>query len=355
MDEKPIAISKKKAIMVYAVAIAVLLVTAAAIQLSISAYTPLDRCESIAVISNKYDCIKGLAVSTANTSMCSTIPSEYATGCYSAIAENTANASLCRKITNTSSEYQCISYVAERNGNSTLCNTEQEPYKGACYQVLAEKYANASMCAYAANQTGDEICISEIMSKRAFATDNVAYCSNVSSSLNSTVVDTIVLNVSNADLENVTLFLVGYAAKSTGQIAQQPVSAYSAKDFCVIGVAYASDNATACKYAEPALQPSCLEILSLKHSANITTSNFTQELQSCSTMGSYETICTQSVLIAEAIKTNNGSICTSLGTAESTCYSALAEYTKNASMCLKISNSTSANACSLAISLNETG
>ncbi|MEM3781516.1 MAG: hypothetical protein QXT43_00945 [Candidatus Micrarchaeaceae archaeon] len=347
--------SRKRMIIVYSAAIAILAVAAVAIQLIVGSYTPIQRCESIAAVPSRYSCLQNLAFNTKNQSICGALPSNYSSSCYSEIAENTTNASVCGKISSASSKYACMSYIALLNGNSTLCGEEQKPYEGSCYLAIAVKYANASMCSYSANQTEASACVSEVMAKRALATGNAAYCNNVSSSLNSTLVDEIISNVSNASLRNVSIALAGYAARATEQLTQQAVSPFSAKDFCALGVAYTSRNVTACEYAAPSLLSVCSGLVSLSSAHNTTVANFTLELQSCNSAGSYEAICREGILIAEAVKTENISLCASLGSAASTCYGAVAEYTKNASVCLKISNSTLASACAASVYLNATG
>ncbi|MGC8676111.1 MAG: hypothetical protein ACP5T3_01155 [Candidatus Micrarchaeia archaeon] len=354
MPENKTGYNRKRLVMIYAAAIIVVLVATAAIRLAVGSTSPLGRCSGIVVPQNKYACIQDLAQLDNNSSMCGMLPSAYAADCYYAIAKNETNASICKKISNATVMSECNAYVAAQSGNASICAGEGQPYNGECYFALAHKLLNASVCANIGNYTNRSICTSEILSYKAFSTKNIAYCYNISNSTNATIVNAVVANTSNPALENVTFALFGYSLNA-GQQAAAPQTAYSAKDFCMIGTAYLSGNLTECQQIEPKLQNLCYSTVSLATRHAPSAFNFTQALQLCSNAGAYETLCKQSVTIAEAIRTLNGTLCNELqGNSANICYSTLAEHEKNASMCSKIANATIASACQTEITLNGT-
>ncbi len=328
---------RKRLVIIYTAILALIFVASFAIQYRVSTESQVQKC------SGSYACLSSLANKTGNSSICGLMSGSYADNCYFSIAQSTSNSSLCSKITNLTYGAYCLDLIALHTGNMSLCSKAAEPYESYCYSSFANKQLEPSVCDRISNSTIRTICYSEVLAKIAFATKNLSYCANVSNSTNASVINTVMSNATSPSLRNATLQLSGYLL--------QPGAALSAKEFCEIGVGYLSGNKSICSVVPLYLTSLCAQIMSTRSAQQPL--NFTQELQACNSAGKYEVLCRQAVFLSEAVSTGNLSICSGMNASSSyVCYAAVAKAEKNQSICHYIANQSLATACIEGLSLN---
>ncbi|MGC8547617.1 MAG: hypothetical protein ACP5MC_01270 [Candidatus Micrarchaeia archaeon] len=328
---------RKRLVIVYVAMLALVFAVSFVIQYKVSTESQVQKC------SGSYACLSGLANKTGNSSICGLMRGSYSDNCYFSIAQSTLNSSLCDKITNITYSAYCLDLIALNTGNMSLCSKAVEPYQSYCYSSFANKQLEPSICTSISNGTIRTICYSEVLAKIAFDTKNLSYCANVSNSTNASVTNAVMNNATPPSLRNATLQLSGYLL--------QPGAALSPKEFCEIGVGYFSGNKSICSIVPLYLTSLCTQIMSSRSTQQPL--NFTQELQACNSAGKYELLCKQAVLLSEAVSTHNLSICSGMNASSSyVCYAAVAKAEKNQSICQYIANQSLATACIESLSLN---
>jgi len=337
-------VHRKRLVIIYSAIVIVIFAFSLGLQFGLSHETALRKCENIALYSYRYTCLFDLANTTGNSSICGLLPASYSNACYLSLARKTFDAVLCGKITNATYAASCFQSIALHTGNLSFCGREPAPFADACYSIFANKLANPSVCTYIKNLTSRTICSSEIFANLAFTTNNASYCNNVSNSSNTSITEAVMSNATMPSVVNVSLQLSSYLFQQGGHI--------SAKDFCEIGVGYITNNLSLCSRVSPYLNQACLQVINSK-SASQRAVNFTQALQACNFTGSYAKACIDAVLLSEAVKTGNLSICSQMNeTSGYVCYEALAKVKENASICSYIANKSISSACMEDVSLN---
>ena len=97
MRDAPDVADKDVKLRIYA-AVALILVAIAAISFLIQPNTStLSGCRSLLVANSKYECISALALKSYNASMCGSLSGQYANTCYDKVALASKNAKVWRR------------------------------------------------------------------------------------------------------------------------------------------------------------------------------------------------------------------------------------------------------------------
>ncbi len=339
----------KRKFIVYASAVIFLALIALVANILTSYSSQLQRCQSNSVAADRYSCLSTLALQTRNTSICGTLPGSNASNCYLNIAESSLNAHICNSVNNSAKRSSCIAYVATNTGSYAECSGIQEPYLSDCAFAAATKSDNASLCGSLSSPINSSECYSIAYTRTALAKNISSYCayvSTVNTSQNSIEVNYVMQNAGNGPDSSNALTLLYFSAPGLR-------ASYSARDYCYLNLALSKENSSLCSdISNVNFQNLCSQrVSSLSAGRNVTgltnqTLNYTQMLQACSGVSQYQTLCTNSVLLLEATKTLNASICAQLSqNVSNTCYSDIADTEKNVSLCSRISNSTAQQIC----------
>ncbi len=206
--------------------------------------------------------------------------------------------------------------------------------------MIANRKMNASICYAIQNSTLKAICTSEIFTKKAFAYANYSYYRNVSGLVNSTIAQQVVTNVTNATTKNISLTLEAYSGVEQSY-------AFSARDFCYIGVGYLTGNMSVCGSVSPTMIKVCMQVINERSAVPEQTQslNYSRAISACAESQEPQ-ICIQAVTLAQAIETKNVSFCGKLsGLTMAMCYGNLAKIENNQSICYLLKNSTQESAC----------
>lgn len=336
MQEESREAKSKPRLKAYLALTALLIILAGMSFLLVSGGGTLDACNRLIFSGSRYSCISGLALSQENASLCGS-SGPYSDSCYAQVAERTSNAGTCADVQNGTLMGSCISYVATAEGNYTLCTTAGEPYSSICKAGIAVSLGNATLCQPVVNATYHAICSSVIGIRLASFTNNAAYCVNVSSSEDK--------NLTNYIIANATAGQPSQSSYLLSSLSLLPNTAYTARDYCYITVASQTANPALCANVSAG---EAADVCSSQASAGTGnyTANFTQALAACEQAGSYAQACEESVIISQAVNTNNSTLCAQLsGGQDATCYSLLASTYNDSSYCGSISNSSERSAC----------
>lgn len=303
----------------------------------------LSRCNGIILVQSRDACFYSLAASTHNQSVCSLIQGGSAGGCYSAVAESILSPSTCQRAGSNSSVASCIAYIALATNSTLTCASLAAPYADRCLTSIAVKAGSLAICAKESNASNSQICSSVINLDLAYATLRPSYCAQASSSASKAILASII-NQTRGILPKGNASILS----SIGSLAFLPNQNYSARDICYMVLAFRTSNPALCANESASAQGLCA--YALRNYTNSSPTTYGQLLSSCAQFGQYRSICTQSVLLAQAINTKNISICAAFQAQLATeCYSSIAAKYRNASFCGYISNSTANNACLLQI------
>ena len=234
----------------------------------------LGGCKGLWVANSRYVCISALALKDYNASMCSGLPSPYADTCYSQVAQGSKNATTCASIVNASARSSCSVSVAEAAENYTLCGSAAEPYSSRCEEEVALYMREPKLCSGIANRTYAAECLSILNTRTAAASLSFAPCANVTASANKNVTETIIANLSEGALP-------AYAFNITSAVESVtflPNVSYTARDFCYTLVANMSRNSSLCSRVSPGVANEfCLrEAAAPSNLTSNSTENYTQ-------------------------------------------------------------------------------
>ncbi|MEM0094434.1 MAG: hypothetical protein QXF41_00355 [Candidatus Micrarchaeaceae archaeon] len=315
--------------------------------------TPLQRCLGIISLQNRYSCIMALSLSSGNASLCTYLPRSYEAECYYGLAINSSSSLLCYKAYNISSTLgsSCFEKVANSTGDYAICGALTGAERDSCISNVAIKNGNATLCSMLYNSTNGEICESAIYLGRAQETLNASFCTNVANTTDPSVIDSIFLKdkyassfVSNASLAA----LKNYASISTFGI--------SARDMCVTYVAVMLKNTSVCNTISPdEARQLCNSLVTIPKPSNVSLSNaFNSTI--CTKLGLNSEQCNLLSGLISAVASKNVTACGNLPPVTSyECYTAFAVQYKNTSYCGFIKNATANSACIEKVSLNVTG
>ena len=323
--------------------VTIVLVLVAAAALLIPRGTPLHQCNSLFFQQNKYSCISQLAFSSNNASLCGMMTGNYSSACYESMAERTGNASLCSNSLsgNTTTGSECFTYFANKTGNASLCAGAVEPYKMHCVTSLSVRSSSNASCSMLdpQNQT---ICSSSVGMSEAIVYGKANLCNLVSNSTDRQIENGILNNTPAVSS------LGGMASYMLTYLLAIPNESISPKDLCYLAVAGKTSNSSLCGYISSSqISQLCTSVSSR---ANVTPQSFnaSQILNACSSSSMYisEKQCIVYLTLSESIETDNITWCKTLGSDYyTTCYSSFASAFKNATYCSYISNITASNAC----------
>lgn len=351
MQAKKSEISEKEKemhgkLLLYAIVAVIILVLAILSTLFVHT-SPLKQCLNIVIQQNKIGCLLDLANSTSNASICNYLNGSYQAQCYNELAQKLDNATLCSRALDVYGPIgaACVEGLVNKTRTISLCNLLPGKYIQSCFFKGAVSTRNITACSFTGRNSG--ICTSSISFSDALLYGNIAYCYNVSDSANTTEVTEILSNLSTT--YNQTIF---GALTMLSSFGYSP----SARDLCMINTAQELGNASYCSLLASNLSRSlCLKFVYPRTASTTPAVNYTALLQSCANAGSYSEMCRNYVLISEAISTKNIQICKSLNqTLSFECFAALAQTYKNASYCGYITNATLNSACLLSVSYNAT-
>ncbi len=331
---------RREMLKIYAAAVVSIAVLALLSFLLVPSGTSLQSCRSLVVQGSRYTCITELALSQANVSLCSYENGSYADSCYSQVAMASNNTAECDGIKSPEVFGACVAYTASARDNYTACTQAAQPYSDRCIANIAVKLDNSTICGMMSNATFGSECSSIIAIRGAFSTKNATLCSAASSSSDSSVVDYIISNVSGST--------TGSSLQTGSAISAAiflPNSTYTARDYCYTTLATSTGNTALClNVSAGEAKTLCTEEAGAVSSNS--TANFTQILASCSSAGAYAQQCTSAVILAQAVSTQNATLCTELAqNQEYNCYSLLASTYSNSAYCSGIGNSTEMQAC----------
>ncbi len=324
-----------------------MLVTALLVVLAVASFAivppsnTLKSCMSLLLLASRYNCITRLAVSGLNASMCANEQGRYADSCYAQIAEKTDQSATCASIANGSARSMCITFIARAQNNSGLCQQANEPYASACTETVALRFGNLTLCSQIKNSTDSAVCYSVLNTRSAVSFKSPAYCRNVSNTTNRNVTLLVIQNL-NSGLNASSL---SSNFSFTGSLAFLPSISYTPRDICYTDLASIRQNYSLCNSVS-AGTARVLCGIGANATVNSSTANLTSLEKSCNNLGSYAQECIQSAILSQAVKTQNATMCTQLGSAlKVDCYSLLASTYSNATYCSNISNASEKNSC----------
>ncbi|VVB77275.1 Uncharacterised protein [uncultured archaeon] len=328
-----------KRLKLYLAATLLILIAALVSFLIVPAGSGAGVCSRYVIQQSKNTCIMNAALSGLNASACAQLPSAYSDTCYLQVAAKAGDSRVCGHVSDSAQAYSCTASIAISTGNYSLCGGIGEPYISKCREAIAVKSNNVSMCTGVPNATSSEICSAIIYIKKAQLSGKFQVCANVTGSNSQYVTDYVIGNISSSSTGPATG--IGSAFQ---QIAFIPNMTYSARDVCYDVLAEELGNATLCSMISGTSARN-LCAAQIKSNSNAT-SNYTQMLAGCAQMGYVSTACTQAVMLAEALRTRNASMCGSIGGAGSdSCYLALAKAYTNSSYCSYIVNASQRSSC----------
>lgn len=324
-----------------AVALA-LIVLALASFLIVPRGNSVRSCQQLVFASSKYACLTSLALSSRNSSVCGYAQGAYADSCYAQLAEKTNNTATCNRVQNGTVFSACVVAIASANNNYAACGSAAEPYASRCVDSIALRLNSQTICARVSNSTLSLECTSILGIRNAERTGSASYCRSVTNSTSKSVANFIIANFShsaNTSASSQSSFLLGY-------LYLLPNVTYTARDYCYITLATQNSNSSLCGFVSAGQARNLCTAQSGARVSSNATVNYTALLASCAKAGSYAQQCTQSVTLAQAVKTRNATLCGGLGSALSTsCYSLLASTYKNATYCSYISDPSAKSSC----------
>ncbi len=328
----------------------------------------IKNCLGIVLSNYRYSCISSLAQSTGNATLCSYMGKGSASdSCVYNIALNTSNASVCTEISTAGGQDSCIYAVANKTDSYALCSKLNSTAETSCLSHFASRLANVSLCNGIENSTADSICVSAAEISSVYMTSNALECALVSNSTTVATVNSIALYSgvydynTSAKVQNSSSLVLGVQSP-LGYMQFLPNVTYSARDLCYLYISYKSNNSAYCsEISNSTILGLCTGFLQQNATTRNTTKtvnvssssaansimNYTQisaVVCANSTLSVQE--CNSLVVISEAVKTRNASVCTALGGLSGySCYGALAKVYDNASYCAYITNTSFNSAC----------
>ena len=303
----------------------------------------LQQCSSIILGQSRDSCFYSLATSTQNQSLCALIAGSSSGACYSSVAESTLSPSTCQMAGSNQSVSECITFIAQATNNTLVCSSLGPTHMDGCVTSLAVRSGSLSTCATESNDSDRQVCVSVVNLDLASATLHPAYCMQVSNSSDKATLAAI-LNQTRGLLSGNNSSVLS----SISSLAFLPNQNYSARDICYTILAARTSNSAFCGNESASAQGLCT--YAVRNYTNSTPTSYSQLLSNCGQFMQYRGMCTQYVLLAEAINTKNVSICAGFQSSFAIqCYSSIAARYNNATFCGYIRNSTANNACLLQI------
>ena len=332
-------LEKRRWIVLVSVAIILFVIALFALFLAKPANT-LSSCSSRALPNLKYSCYEYFANQTKNATICNNIPVPTRYSCISNVALLSSNPNLCT-YTGMPSSYRnyCLDTLGVSTRNSSVCAEMNGTNESACAYGVAQalNFSSADACSYINNNTLMSTCYSKYYYEKAASTGESAYCNYLPSTPNETIMVDILSTASNfsriSDAYTYTYYNI------------------TPKGACYSNVAALTKNQSLCSDLSGITSQLCMESFITPKPLN--ESNL---LSSCSSVPSdLYSVCVEGVLLDEAVKTDNVSICLSMNQSsfKNSCISEIAAKTSNSTYCSYINNATLQGICASYINVSK--
>ncbi len=314
------------------------------------------NCKGILLGPSKDTCMFALALSSNNYSMCKSLTGSQDAQCYLQISENTGNSSLCRNASKYSSAWgnQCYLYFENKTGSASYCSGVIGTEHGSCLAASAIYNYNLSYCADISNFTQSSSCAQAVSMNSALRSDNASYCAALSGTYSSNETLYLLSSLDGAVKANAS----GLYSESTPLVYMQG-SAYLKSDICYLFFSTLVGSTNYCSMiTNSGIGAICSSValnrFPVASPSNSTHSNSTNSTAYYSTLinecsnqsASIFSLCSNAVLLMEALQTKNATICSHFsGALNAQCFEGLAKEYGNATYCGYISNSTYDYSC----------
>ncbi len=329
--DSPAENEKRKLMLAVAATIIILLIAMASLLL-IRPTNTLSSCGSRAIPGLKYSCYEYFANQTRNASICNNLPVPLMYSCISNVALLSANSSMCI-YSGLPSNYRnsCLDQVGISSRNPSVCAEMNSTNESNCAYGVAQSqnFSSATTCGYINNNSLSSDCYSKYYYQQAAATKNYTYCNYLPNAPNTTILTDILASTSNiskiSDVYTYTYYNI------------------TPRGMCYSNVAYLTSNKTICSLLSGFNSQLCMEpFITVKQS------NESTLLARCSEVpADLKEVCTDGVLVDEAVQNANVSICLSLNQTNfrDSCISEVAAKVGNSTYCSYISNATAQEVC----------
>ncbi len=319
------------------------------------------NCKGILLGPSRDTCMFALALSSNNYSICKSLVGSQDAQCYLQISENTGNSDLCRNASQYSSEWgnQCYLYFENKTGSASYCSGVVGTEHSSCLAASAIYNYNLSYCSEIPNFTQSDSCTQAVSMNSALRSNNASYCAALSGTYSG----------------NETLYLLGSLegtakANASGLYSESTIfmymqgNSYLKSDICYLFFSTLVGSANYCPMiTNSGIGTICDSVASNAHlstnTSNLTSSNSTNStayyrtlISECSNQSaSIFSMCSNAVLLVEAVHTKNATICSHFsGALNAQCFEGLAKTYGNATYCSYIRNSTYDYSCALGAS-----
>ncbi len=325
---------------------AAILVVIAAVSYGYFSYprTAYQRCSAILYQTQRYGCLEGLAVSTANYSTCNGIADpSIRSGCIYSVVVGSNDLGACSLVA-PDSPYRdmCLQNISVATKNISGCGTLAGGGDGCDRLVLeAENFSSLGACSAPQNSSLSGDCRSLYYYNRAAATRNYSYCGRINYS----------------DNFSVSQVLADFAGnQSYGSWYYYSFMNISLGDYCRINLARITGSGAQCGNLGQNASALCYSVAGSPPSPALNQSygNYTNSTGTASTNSSCAgesnvslALCEYSVDLSQAALSGNALYCKQLNstTLQDTCVTTLAADLDNASYCSYMSNRTTESGC----------
>ena len=322
---------RRKLLLAASATIIILLIAMASLLLTRPTNT-LSSCGSRAIPGLKYSCYEYFANQTRNASICHNLPVPLMYSCISNVAFLSSNSSMCI-YSGLPYNYRnsCLDQVGISSHNPSVCAEMNSTNESVCAYGIAQSqnFSTITTCGYINNDSLSNECYSRYYYQQAAATKNYTYCNYLPNVPNTTIMTDILTSTSN-----------------TSRISDSYTYTYyniTPQGMCYSNVAYLASNKTICSLLSGLNSQLCMEPFITAKPSNESTL-----LASCSEVpADLKEVCTEGVLVDEAVQNANVSICLSLNQTnfKDSCISEVAAKVGNSTYCSYISNATAQEGC----------
>lgn len=318
-----------------------------------------NKCEDIVLNSYRTSCLMYLANTTENISICNSINSVDKNQCISNIATLKDNANLCNLINNSTISSNCALNISIITENQIICNNLSGSYKASCLYHFAklDNFNNINNCKSITNISNQNICTNLFYYNKMIKTKNQNYCSNVINQTNFTILYLMLNNKNqlfnlstkknNLNLSNIKINILNKTKKISSSIVELISNNVTPENFCYFKYAISSKNSFVCK-STGYLKNICNNNFN-KQKFNNKTNNFTEEINNCKQLVSYNlsSLCSVGIYTTYAIDTKNISICLKINNIDerNICISNMAQKLNNLTYCNYLNNATIKSSC----------
>ncbi len=310
------------------------------------AYYP-GNCGSYNTSQGLYTCLSTLANKTANVSVCLYMQGSQSLGCVSGVAERSNNPNICGYISKTGPYYvSCISAIENKTGNIALCGSLPQSSALSCIYstVLALNFSSASTCELIGNTSYSIGCSALVNYRKALLSSNPDYCEMIQNTRNYSVLSFMDYNSSMSSASAADDYL--YALNVTAQ------------SYCYLGLAIQELNATICNRIQGSFSTTCGYYVEAANESTVKANlNATNSTTACVSYKGYDLeLCNLEYQTGIAIERMNATPCYSLNSSvdRDLCVYHLAINTSDYGYCSDILNTTIRGVCTLSANYTAT-